>query len=146
VQPDKLHLIDPWYLLGKRWPWASTHQSTFKALRNILYWFEDDLANGKIVLHVGFDEPVLQAFPDKYFDWVYLDTTHEEEHTRRELEILGRKVKDGGLILGDDWFEDPGHMFHGQLKAIQDFCQTIGAELKYASNIDHQWALRLPAR
>lgn len=56
IQPTKLHLMDPWYLIGEQWPWAIANKSTCKALRNILYWFQSELADGRIILDVGFDD------------------------------------------------------------------------------------------
>lgn len=79
-----------------------------------------------------------------YFDWAYLDTSHEEQHTARELELLRTKVKPGGWILGDDWFESPDHPFFGEVRAIRAFCTKYEYELAYANNTDHQWALQLP--
>lgn len=141
-RPLRLHLIDPWYLLGEKWTWATTNQSTNKALRNILYWFQKDLAQRKIILNIGFDEDVLGTLPDHYFDWVYLDTSHSYDHTKRELELLHRKVKPDGIILGDDWFTEPGHKFFGQYRAIQEFIEEKGYRMIYASDDDHQFAIR----
>ena len=93
-------------------------------------------------LHIGFDEDVLQQFPDHYFDWVYLDTSHEYESTKVELSLLSRKVKPEGIILGDDWFSDPSHLFYGQYRAVTEFVRDFGYSIVYASDTDHQWAIR----
>ena len=69
-------------------------------------------------------------FPDDFFDWVYLDTTHEYGHTRDELEILRTKVKPSGVIAGDDWHEDPAHLHHGVCRAVREFCDRYGWELR----------------
>lgn len=144
LKPQRLHLIDPWYLLGKKWLWASGNKSTTKALRNVIYWFQEELTDRKVVLNIGFDEEVLANLPDRYFDWVYLDTSHEREHTRRELALLQRKVKPGGVIMGDDWFTHPDHHFFGQYEAIEEFRRENDYVMAYASDENHQWAIRLP--
>jgi len=87
---------------------------------------------------------ILPTFPDRYFDWVYVDSVHVYEHTRLELEILSQKVKEGGLIAGDDWIEDPEHPHHGVSRAVREFVATAQAELVYANGDDLQWALRNP--
>lgn len=144
IRPERLHLIDAWYVLGDEWPWASGNKSTCKALVNVIRWFACELASDRVVLHIGFDEPVLQSPPDACFDWIYLDTSHEKAHARREMDLLGIKVKPGGWILGDDWFDDPSHPFCGQANAIREFCAKHDYELTYTGDVDHQWALHLP--
>jgi len=144
LSPQRLHLIDPWYLLGDKWEWASGNKSTNKAVRNVLYWFRRELSAPapRVALHIGFDEDVLQQFPDHYFDWVYLDTSHEYEPTKVELSLLSKKVKPEGIILGDDWFSDPSHLFYGQYRAVTEFVRDFGYSIVYASDTDHQWAIR----
>ena len=145
VRPSRLHLIDPWYLLGERWEWADANKSTTKALRNIIYWFQRELAQGDIVLHIGFDIPVLAALPDHYFDWVYLDTSHTYDDTKQELTVLKDKVKTNGVIVGDDWFSNAGHPFYGQYCAINEFVSATDYIILSASDADHQWALKKQA-
>ena len=142
TQPRRLHLIDPWYLLGEKWAWATTNQSTIKALSNIIYWFQQELVSGKVVLHINFDEQVLLDFPDAYFDWVYLDTSHSYDHTKRELALLDIKIKPSGIILGDDWFPDPDHKFFGQYRAINEFVSEKGYRILYADDTDNQWVIK----
>jgi hypothetical protein len=144
AKPARLHLIDPWYLLGHEWPWATGSKSTTKALTNIITWFSRELSDGSVVLHVGFDTEVLLQFEDGYFDWVYLDTSHTYEDTRRELAVLDGKIKAGGIILGDDWFSDPQHKFHGQMVAIEEFVAQSGYEMLEVHEPSHQWVIRKP--
>jgi hypothetical protein len=141
-RPQRLHLLDPWYLIGEEWSWATTSKSTSKALRNVIFWFQKELTSKEIVLHIGFDEEVLAELPDNYFDWVYLDTSHTYEHTKRELELLHTKMKPSGMILGDDWFSDPSHKFFGQYRATKEFVEEKGYIVVYSSDTDHQWAIR----
>ena len=46
------------------------------------------------------------AFPDRHFDFVYLDGDHRYEYVLRDLLDFSEKIKDDGLILGHDFFED----------------------------------------
>lgn len=142
TKPKELHLIDPWYLLGEKWKWATTNQSTTFALRNIIYWFQKELAQGSIVLHIGFANKVLPGIPDHHFDWVYLDASHRYKDTLEELELLQNKIKHDGIILGDDWYSTPGHKFAGQYRAINEFVANTDFELVRADDNDHQWVIR----
>lgn len=140
AQPSLLHLIDPWYMLGKEWKWAQGERSTVLALCGVLRRFEDDLVSGRVKLHVGFSWEVLSGFPDAYFDWVYLDSSHAYEHTMRELAILALKVKPEGIITGDDWRPDA---HPGLIRAVRDFVAREPFDLLHASeNGDLQWAIR----
>ena len=140
--PEQLHLIDPWYLLGETWEWADGNQSTIDALVGVLRSYAIELIGGRAVLHVGYDLDVLPTFPDHFFDWVYLDSSHEYEHSVRELELLAMKVKAGGVIAGDDWQTDPAHVHHGVCRAVRELIAREPYDLMYANDTDKQWAIR----
>lgn len=42
-------------------------------------------------------------FPDKYFDFVFIDSGHTYELTKAEIRLWSRKVKDGGILAGHDF-------------------------------------------
>ena len=115
-----VHLIDPWYLDTSHWHWGYGNRSTVRAVINILRRFEKQIEAGQVRVHIGDDLQVLATFPDGYFDWVYIDSTHAYEHTKRELDLLVRKMKPDGVIAGDDWRPDPTHPHHGY-KAVTEF-------------------------
>lgn len=41
-------------------------------------------------------------FPDEYFDFIFLDTSHEYEMTKVEILLWYRKLKIGGILAGHD--------------------------------------------
>lgn len=146
-QPEKLHLIDPWFLIGKEWDWGEKYnhlmgnKSTVDALIGILDYYRKELIEGKLMLHVGWSEEVLAQFEDDYFDWVYLDTSHEYEETLRELEILKSKVKATGVIAGDDLG------FPKVEKAVKEFAKKEDYTIIYEGMTDEgitdgQWAMQ----
>jgi hypothetical protein len=144
TQPAKLHLIDPWYLLGPEWDWDGEETSTVEAFANILMRFERQIMNGQIIPNVAFDLELIPELPDDYFDWVYVDTTHQYDHTLAELNALIPKIKTGGVIAGDDWFEEPDHIHHGVSRAILEFVEAQAGAFEFAE-IElqiHQWAIR----
>lgn len=91
-------------------------------------------------MHVGNDIKILEGFPDGYFDWVYLDSGHLYEETLRELEIIVRKVRPGGVIGGDDFTEDPADVNHGCAVAIREFCEKDGWRLGEVDTF-RQWTI-----
>lgn len=143
LRPQALHLIDPWYLAGPEWRWGGGDRSTTSALAAIIRRFPTELVSGQLVLHIGYDLDVLRAIDDATFDWVYLDSTHQYDHTLAELALLRSKVKPGGLISGDDWRSDPAHKHHGVFRAVHEFVAIHDVELVYESDEDQQWVIRL---
>ena len=45
----------------------------------------------------------LKQFPDEYFDFIYIDTTHQYTQTKNELNIAFEKAKPNGIIAGHDY-------------------------------------------
>jgi hypothetical protein len=138
----KLHLIDPWYFITGNWGWAGGNQSTVDALIKILKFFKKELENGRILIHVDYDLQVLSTFPDQYFDWVYIDSSHAYEQTKRELQILTSKVKDSGVIAGDDWHPNQNHRHHGVYKAVNEFIASEKYRIIYSNRDNLQWAIK----
>ncbi len=142
ADPKELHLIDPWYHLEPNWEWAPGNKSTIDGLVGILLELRDEIEKNRVFVHVQDDLIALRNFPDNYFDWVYLDSSHDYEHTKKELDILHNKVKKGGIISGDDWRNDKSHAHYGVYKAIQEFLSVKEYKILYASESDLQWFLR----
>jgi methyltransferase family protein len=147
VRPTELHLIDAWWTLyGDRYPdWGAysdfgrlTTRAAFERVEAIVQ------RHGKATrceFHVEDDLVCLRRFADHCLDWAYLDTSHEFEQTRAELELLRCKVRVGGTILGDDWQDDPSHPHHGVAKAVEAFCARHGW-IRTHRDAFAQWALR----
>ena len=143
VEPTELHLIDPWYLLGAEWRWGKGDRSTAHALGRIISRMGSRLADGQVVVHVGWALDVVESFEDGSLDWIYVDTSHRYEDTKAQLPVLARKVRPGGVIAGDDWYAKPSHPHHGVARAVQEFAEDENDPLIYSSDVDHQWAIVL---
>jgi hypothetical protein len=133
----KLHLIDPWYFLTPYWSWANGNKSTVDSLIKILTLFKQEINRGRVVVHVGDDRQVLESFPDQY-----IDSSHEYNHTLQELNILDRKIKNQGVIGGDDWQPNPDHRHHGVYKAVNEFVTAQKYEIIYSNEENRQWAIK----
>lgn len=56
----------------------------------------------------------------KFFDLIFVDTSHEYSHTKREIELFEPMVRLGGLMVFHDTVSFP----LGVLKPIQEFLST----------------------
>ena len=108
----------------------------------VLKTFKKELEEERVLVHVGYDLQILKTFPDQYFDWVYIDSSHAYKHTRDELSIVAGKVKDEGVIGGDDWRPEPGHKHHGVYKAVNEFVASGKYRVIYSDRDNLQWAIR----
>jgi hypothetical protein len=143
---SQVTFVDPWWkAFGDRYPnWGpytdygrvNTRDAFELAERRIL---RSGLPNRHVEVCSSYDWLTGQA--DKSLDWVYLDSTHSYEGTKRELELLDRKIKDGGMILGDDWEIDRNHPHYGVTLAVNEFLKSGNFEL-ILCGMYHQWILR----
>ncbi len=92
VQPRKLHLIDPW---GYE-PHLSYHDE-------VVAKFRSQIEEGRVVIHRNKSQFAHDQFEDRYFDWIYVDGSHNYKSVRRDLDLYYPKVKKYGFITGDDY-------------------------------------------
>lgn len=60
-------------------------------------------------------------YDDEYFDIVYIDASHEYEYVKEDILSWLPKVKNGGIICGDDYHP----VWHGVIKAVDEFFGKI---------------------
>ncbi|EJE7233271.1 3-oxoacyl-ACP reductase [Clostridium sporogenes] len=110
VKPKKLYLIDIW--------------EDSKIYNEVLKRFKREIEEGIVEIIKGDSRQELSKFKDKYFDWVYLDTNHDYETPRSELEVCQHKVKNGGVIAGHDYikFDYTYNERYGVVEAVNEFC------------------------
>jgi hypothetical protein len=102
-KPRELHLVDVWDTVPDPWP---SREEQVVNYDKILGDFSSEIQRGGVVVHKGDDLDYMRSFPDQYFDWVYIDTSHSFEQTLRELEICDNKVKSNGYICGHDYVDN----------------------------------------
>lgn len=130
--PAKLHLIDAW---------AEDNRYHIGLKSLVENRFKNEIINGTVDLNVGFSMEVLVNFPDKYFDWVYLDTDHTYQTTKAELAILKLKVKSNGIIAGHDytignWVNS---YRYGVIEAVNEFCVNENWEMIFLTTETDQY-------
>jgi hypothetical protein len=151
VSPKELHLVDMWWEgFGELYPDWGRYTDFGRLKTRTAYEHAVHVArkanhrNAKLVFHVGDDVAYLRSFPDGYFDWVYIDTSHEYTHTAAELAIAAVKVREGGLICGDDWTEEDRHPHGGVARAIKDFITEHPRDLELKYLDCGQWLIGQP--
>lgn len=124
-EPQRLHLIDPWrgYEVGGEDGARAQFLAAAVAERGhggaqprIHTSAEDDRnfqavqdrfkGDARIAFHRAYSYRAAPEFPDKHLDFVYVDGDHTYEYVLRDLLDYSAKIKDDGLILGHDYFED----------------------------------------
>lgn len=122
-QPQRLHLIDPWS--SERYGDALHH--------DLSEHFANPISTGQVLIHRQTSLEALQLFPDSYFDWVYIDTTHSYELTREELRGYANKIKPNGIIAGHDYMQGNWHSQcrYGVIEAVHEFCVAENYRILY---------------
>ena len=122
----KLYLVDPWETQDSA-VYDETHHdhSTdfLTCLNNIKPY------DGKYEIVRDYSHNAYKEFKDEYFDFIYIDANHSYDAVKEDLEKWYPKLKQGGLIAGDDYThtaEEPnlfnGYTF-GVKKAVDEFAR-----------------------
>jgi hypothetical protein len=137
TRPRELHLVDGWWeLWGEQFPESFSPRSTRDAYREAKDVVERWRGQTECTFHVGDDVAILERFPDAYFDWAYVDTSHRFDQTRRELAVLDRKVK--GVIAGHDWPANPHHPHDCACRAVRELTAASEWRLNRVDSLG-QW-------
>lgn len=104
--------------------------------------------DGRVRAHAGQSHAVLAAFPDDYFDWIYIDADHSYAGTSRDAAAAAAKVKAGGYLIFNDFAHcDPYLGAYGVHRAVVDFALKQDwpfAWFAYEGNALYDVALKRP--
>jgi hypothetical protein len=120
-EPEKLHLIDAWH--SERY-----HEGLALLVEKK---FTQQISSDLVEINRGLSTDVVDSFPSDYLDWIYIDTVHDYDTTKIELEKYSKKMKNGGIIAGHDysmgnWVK--GYKY-GVIEAVHEFCVNNHWEL-----------------
>ena len=141
VEPVKLHLIDPWRFepspeYRRAWYGGSVATSQVDMDRihdSVVRRFGPEVADGRVEIYRATSMEAAPRFEDGSLDWIYIDGNHRYEFVRDDLEAYERKVKEGGLITGDDYTR-PGWWEDGVRRAVDQFVAERGWGMSMAGN------------
>jgi hypothetical protein len=121
--PQKLYLIDAW----------DSARYNQDLLTNIQQVLAKNIQIGQVFLKRMLSHQAVTEFPDQYFDWIYIDTTHTYQQTKLELELYAPKIKCGGVIAGHDYCMGNWEKSfkYGVIEAVHEFCVKHNYRLKY---------------
>lgn len=123
TRPSEMHLVDAW----------SSHRYHDGLRIEVEEVFKEEISQKKVFLHHGMSTDKIPEFPDDFFDWVYLDTGHDYQGTKEELNLLKRKIKKGGFIAGHDYLM--GNWIYGirygVMEAVHEFCKNEDWQFRY---------------
>lgn len=136
----KLYLVDPWYRTGGFWNSGIENDSRVDTVIDILTKYKAELESGQVQLVVEYAVHFLRSMKDGTFDFLYLDSSHKYEDSRKEIDIALRKMKPGGIILGDDYDPRPESNQYGVYKAVMETVDQGRGELVFVDS--RQWGLR----
>jgi len=145
VEPEKLYLVDWWEAQGEYFgDWGKyTDFGRLKTLdAKAAVSLRADKYGSRGTVEIIESESVdwLSRQRDASLDWVYLDTDHKYEQTLREIRMAATKLKRGGMILGDDWYPDYGHIHCGVMLAVNDFVRETDFNILTAGKAN-QWMI-----
>ena len=144
IKPKKIVLCDTWWnKYGDFYPdWGESTQfgkletkTAYNMLLKNINKYKD-----KCNIIVGESTKTILQFPDKYFDWIYLNSSHNISDIVKELKASSTKVKTAGYITGNSWIEK-NNITNGLYRGIMEFCKDSSWKIMYVDNFG-QWCLR----
>lgn len=123
----KVFCIDPWeeQVYSKDDPQYALIEDAINNRGGINNIYETWLTNAGSDLFVnifpikGYSQNIAKFF-NLPIDLLYLDGCHNYESVKRDIELWVPKVKNGGIIMGDDY----GGFFTGVTKAVDEYFPT----------------------
>lgn len=130
--PGFLHLVDSWAPHPSYIDAHYDHEQNYQqAIENLIYFAD------RIQIHRKTSLQAAAGFEDDSLDFVYIDANHAYEPCLADMEAWWPKLKQGGMMAGDDYgclpeqqveFGD-GKYFFGVKRAVDEF------SLKYRKNV-----------
>jgi len=121
--PSELWLVDNWR------PWGMGHNELRQ--RTFYTHVKSRFAPFYNVHILRLNSAAAAAtFPDRYFDWVYIDASHDYENVNRDLQTWWPKVKPGGHMAGHDY--TPRHK--DIVRAVKE---NFGNNIRFVTNDNH---------
>ena len=123
-KPKELHLVDPWVHQNYKDRWYSAGQEKMDEI------FKEVMVSvgrrSNVIIHRAYSTDVV--FPNKYFDWVYIDANHSYEAVLSDLSFYYPLIKPGGFLCGDDYGWTDEDCPDGPKREVDEFAEDMGLE------------------
>ena len=123
VEPHQLHLID------------------HEIRPRVREMAEDSSLRERLWVHHRDSAEALEAFPNGYFDWIYIDAQHSYDGVKRDIHAARRKVKSDGLLVFNDytiWSYEEMEPY-GVVAAVNELCIDDHWKLVYLALPCHMY-------
>lgn len=151
VRPRKLYLVDPWRKLGERFDWPDRPEfdarytnfnrlTTRQAFADARYRMQSFAGQTEVEFVEDFAVVFCERLSSR-LDFAYIDAQHDYDSALTDLKAVSQVIADDGVIMGDDWIDDPEHPHAGVLRAVNDFIRAHPWEL-VAAGLEGQWCIR----
>jgi hypothetical protein len=87
--------------------------------------FESSISSDQVIIHHQTSEEACKEFKDDYFDWIYVDASHQYTHVLSDLTIYHSKVK--SWVMGHDFAvigRTPERHKNGVIRAVVECIQA----------------------
>lgn len=120
--------------------------NTQKEIDSFYNKFKEEMKDKPFVdIYRGYSFDVVKKFPDEFFDLVYIDADHTYNACLRDIRDWYPKVKNGGLLLGDDYVKGYKAKFtrvrFGVVEAVQTFLEEKHLEDDLFIFPRHNWGI-----
>ena len=125
----KLYCIDPWIDYEEDNKIIRLYKSEQKCRKLLRRW------NSKIDYIKKYSDDAIEDVPNNV-DFIYIDGNHQYEFVKNDIELYYPKLKEGGIIGGDDFCGN----FVGVVIAVLEFVDKHN--LKLHSRINDWWIVK----
>ncbi|MHA2085889.1 MAG: class I SAM-dependent methyltransferase [Candidatus Thorarchaeota archaeon] len=113
-----------------RWLGANQPQEEQDKLYELVKEMFEDCEDVNIIRDESLN--AVKQFEDGQLDWVYIDADHSYDAVKADIEAWFPKVRIGGLVSGDDYFDGTLEIGEFGVKSVVDeFVAKHGYELKF---------------
>lgn len=97
---SRLYCVDPWEDYSDYTEYEGQQNGIYSTfMRNM----ETSGIRDKVTICRGYSHTEVVKFPDNMFDMIYIDGNHEPEYVLEDAVVCFRKLKQGGIMIFDDY-------------------------------------------
>jgi hypothetical protein len=124
---SKIYLLDAWKMFPKEESSGMIYLTQKQQDDNYNHVVNETKQYGNRVTIIRKNShDAISDFPDGYFDFIYIDASHDYEHVKKDIWEWYPKVKNNGLYSGHDYLDGKFRkVTYGVKRAVNEFCYTI---------------------